>query len=147
VVQATDGIAILTAKEVEAGRFSSCLSERRSLTVEVESTTALLAPSMAGLAQAQQPSAFMALLPFLVVLGIFYFLIILPAQRQRKRQQQMLTALKNGDKVVTTGGIYGTIVGLRDDVVQLRIADQVRVEVARSAIAGLQAQREDQAGS
>jgi preprotein translocase subunit YajC len=59
----------------------------------------------------------------------------------------MLTALKNGDKVVTTGGIYGTIVGLRDDVVQLRIADQVRVEVARSAIAGLQAQREDQAGS
>jgi hypothetical protein len=69
---AADGIAILTAKEVEAGRFSSCLSERRSLTVEVESTTALLAPSMAGLAQAQQPSAFMALLPFLVVLGIFY---------------------------------------------------------------------------
>lgn len=107
---------------------------------EVESVTALLA-------QSSQPSAFMALLPFAVVLGIFYFLIILPAQRQRKRQQQMLAALKSGDKVITTGGLYGTIVGLRDDVVQLRIADQVRIEVARSAIAGLQASKEEQAGS
>jgi len=76
-------------------------------------------------------------------LNIFYFLIILPAQRQRKRQQQMLSALKSGDKVVTSGGIYGTIVGLKGDVVQLRIADQVRIEVARSAIAGYQPKREE----
>lgn len=94
---------------------------------------------MAGLAQAQ-PSAFTALLPFLIVLAIFYFLIILPAQRQRKRQREMLSALKSGDKVVTSGGIYGTIVGLRGEVVQLRIADQVRIEVSRSAIAGHQPQ-------
>jgi len=95
------------------------------------------------LAQAQQPSGWTALLPFLVVLVIFYFLLILPAQRQRKRQAQMLGALKTGDKVITSGGIYGTIVGLRDEVVQLRIADQVRIEVARSAIAGHQPQKEE----
>lgn len=83
------------------------------------------------------------LLPLLFIFAIFYFLLILPAQRQRKRQQQMLAALKTGDKVITTGGIHGTIVGLRDDVVQLRIADQVRIEVARSAIAGLQHRKED----
>lgn len=97
-------------------------------------------------AQAQQPSAFFALLPFLVVLAIFYFLIILPAQRQRKRQQQMLSALKTGDKVITSGGIYGTITGLRDEVVQLRVSDQVRIDVARSAIAGPQPNQEEKSG-
>ena len=95
------------------------------------------------LAQGQPPSAWTALLPFIIVLVIFYFLLILPAQRQRKRQQQLLAALKTGDKVITSGGIYGTIVGLRDQVVQLRIADQVRIDVARSAIAGLQPQTEE----
>ena len=96
-----------------------------------------------ALAQAQQPSGWAALLPFLVVLVIFYFLLILPAQRQRKRQSQLLAALKTGDKVITSGGIYGTIVGLRDEVVQLRVADQVRIEVARSAVAGFQPQKEE----
>jgi len=97
------------------------------------------------LAQAQAPSPWTALFPLLVVLAIFYFLIILPAQRHRKRQQQMLAALKTGDKVITSGGIYGTIVGLRDEVVQLRIADQVKIEVARSAIAGHQPSKEETA--
>lgn len=99
------------------------------------------------LAQAQSPGGWVALLPFVVVLVIFYLLLILPAQRQRKRQAQMLAALKTGDKVITTGGLYGTIVGLRDDVVQLRIADQVRIDVARSAIAGHQPQKEETAKS
>jgi len=71
---------------------------------------------------------------------IFYFLMILPAQRRQKKVAQMLKNLKNGDKVVTTGGIYGTIVGLEDDAVQLRIADQVKIKVARSAISGVQAE-------
>jgi preprotein translocase subunit YajC len=82
-----------------------------------------------------------------VVLAIFYFLLILPAQRQRKKQQAMLAALKTGDRVITTGGIYGTIVGLRDDIVQLRIADQVKIEVARAAIAGHQPKQEENASS
>jgi len=98
--------------------------------------------SLAALQQSQG-SPWGAFLPLVFILVIFYFLLILPAQRQRKRQQQMLTALKSGDKVVTSGGIYGTIVGLKDDVVQLRIADQVRIEVARSAIAGHQPKKEE----
>lgn len=101
------------------------------------------ARTLSGLAQAQTPSGWTALAPFLIVLVIFYLLLILPAQRQRKRQQQLLANLKTGDKVITSGGIYGTIVGLRDTVVQLRIADQVRIDVARSAIAGYQSQPEE----
>lgn len=103
------------------------------------------ARTLSGLAQAQTPSGWTALAPFLIVLVIFYLLLILPAQRQRKRQQQLLANLKTGDKVITSGGIYGTIVGLREreNVVQLRIADQVRIDVARSAIAGYQTQTEE----
>lgn len=71
---------------------------------------------------------------------IFYFLMILPAQRRQKKVSEMLKALKTGDKVITNGGIYGTIVGLEDEAVQLRVAEQVKMKVARSAIAGLQAE-------
>jgi preprotein translocase subunit YajC len=71
---------------------------------------------------------------------IFYFLMILPAQRRQKKVAEMLKSLKNGDKVITNGGIYGTIVGLEDGSVQLRIADQVKIKVMRSAIAGPQPQ-------
>jgi preprotein translocase subunit YajC len=97
--------------------------------------------------QPARPGALEFLFPIVIFFAIFYFLLILPTQRQRKRQKEMLGALKPGDKVITSGGIYGTIVGLRDDVVQLRIADQVRIEVARSAIAGLQSQKEEAAKS
>jgi preprotein translocase subunit YajC len=95
---------------------------------------------LASLVALQQPqgSPWGAFLPLVFILVIFYFLLILPAQRQRKRQQQMLAALKTGDRVVTSGGILGTIVGIKDNVVTLRIADQVRVEVMRHAIAGFQ---------
>jgi len=79
------------------------------------------------------------LLPMVAIIGIFYFLMILPAQRRQKKVNQMLAALKNGDKVITNSGIYGTIVGLEPDSFQLRISDQVKIKIARNAIAGLQA--------
>jgi preprotein translocase subunit YajC len=82
-------------------------------------------------------------LPLIIIMVIFYVLLILPAQRRQKKTQAMLTALKNGDKVVTNGGIYGTIVGLEDDAVQLRVADQVKLKVLRSAIAGMQPESKD----
>ncbi len=94
--------------------------------------------SLPLVAQADGGSALGALFPILLIMVVFYFLLILPAQRRQKKHQQMLRALKAGDHVVTNGGLYGTIVGLDDHAVQLRIADQVRVKVARSAIAGLQ---------
>jgi preprotein translocase subunit YajC len=81
---------------------------------------------------------FGGILPILLIMVIFYVLLILPAQKRQKKTAAMLSALKNGDKVVTNGGIFGTIVGLEDDAIQLRIADQVKVKVLRSAIAGLQ---------
>ena len=71
----------------------------------------------------------------IIVMGIFYVVLFLPQQRQRKKTQAMLAALKNGDKVVTTSGIYGTVNGLDGDTVILKIADQVKIRVLRSAIA------------
>jgi preprotein translocase subunit YajC len=75
--------------------------------------------------------------------GIWYFLVIRPQQQQRRKLQDMLTNLKTGDRVLTSGGLYGTVVAFRNGVVQLQIANQVRVDVARSAITGLITQDAD----
>jgi preprotein translocase subunit YajC len=85
-----------------------------------------------------QPNGLALFLPLILIIIIFYFLMIMPAQRRQKKIAQMLKDLKNGDKVITNGGIHGTIVGLEPDSVQLRIAEQVKIKVSRSAIAGLQ---------
>jgi preprotein translocase subunit YajC len=77
------------------------------------------------------------LLLFAPLFAIWYFLVIRPQQQQRRKIQAMLSNLKTGDRVVTSGGIYGTIVSFRNGVVQLQIANQVRVDVARSAITGM----------
>ena len=90
------------------------------------------------MAQGGGAGGLMAFAPLLIIMVIFYVLLILPAQRRQKKTQQMLSALKNGDKVVTSGGLFGTIVGLEGDAIQLRIADQVKVKVLRSAVASLQ---------
>lgn len=79
----------------------------------------------------------------IAIIGIFYFLMIRPAQSRQKKVAAMLSNLKNGDKVITNGGIYGTVVGLESDAVQLRIAEQVKIKVSRSAIAGLQAENKE----
>ncbi|MFZ0639750.1 MAG: preprotein translocase subunit YajC [Candidatus Acidiferrales bacterium] len=86
----------------------------------------------------QSASGLVAILPFILILVILYVLMILPAQRRQKKLAAMISALKNGDKVITNGGIYGTVMGLDNESVQLRIAEQVKIRVARSAIAGLQ---------
>jgi len=75
----------------------------------------------------------------IIVMGIFYVMLILPQQRQRKKTQAMLAALKNGDKIVTNSGIYGTINGIDGDTVILKVADQVKIRIARSAIAQVEA--------
>ena len=90
------------------------------------------------MAQAAGTQGLTAFLPLIIIMGIFYVLLILPAQRRQKKTQQMISALKNGDKVITNGGIYGTIVGIEGDAIQLRIADQVKIKILRSAVTGLQ---------
>lgn len=76
---------------------------------------------------------------------IWYFLVILPQQRNRRKTEQMLSNLKTGDRVVTSGGIFGSITGFRGDTVQLQIANQVKVDVARTAITGVQAPGQESA--
>lgn len=78
-----------------------------------------------------------SILPLIVIVGIFYIFVIGPANKQRKKTEEMLSALKKGDRVVTSGGIYGTIQNVEKDHVQLRIADNVKVKVSRAAITGL----------
>ena len=80
-----------------------------------------------------------SILPLLTIFAIFYFLVILPTQRQKQKQQQMLAGLKNGDVVVTTGGLVGSIVALNsDDTLVLRTKpDNVKLQFARSAVAAL----------
>ena len=93
--------------------------------------------AIALLQSAGATAALINFLPIVAIGAVFYFLVIAPANKQRRKQQEMLNALKKGDRVVTTGGIYGTIQGVEADVVYLKIAENVKVKVARSAISGL----------
>ncbi len=86
------------------------------------------------------------LLLFAPLFLIWYFLVILPQQRNRKKTQAMLSSLKTGDRVMTTGGIYGLITGFRGDIVQVQIAHQVKVDVSRTAITGVQSEGDDASG-
>jgi preprotein translocase subunit YajC len=87
-----------------------------------------------------QPGGFIVFIPYILIFVVFYFLLIAPARKKQKKHAEMLDNLKNGDRVITNGGIHGTVVGLADGVVQLRIADQVKIDVSKSAVAALQSQ-------
>ena len=80
------------------------------------------------------------LIPFALVLGIFYFIIVLPMKRRQQKVDQFHTGLKVGDKVITSGGIFCTITRLDEQAVQVEIAERIRIRVARSAITGYQGQ-------
>ena len=78
------------------------------------------------------------ILPILLIFGIFYFLLFLPMQRQRKQTAKMLASLENGQTVVTSGGIVGTIVAIDSDTLVLRVKpDNIKLQVARSAVSSL----------
>jgi preprotein translocase subunit YajC len=79
--------------------------------------------------------SWLGIAPLIFIFGIFYFLLIMPQQRKQKKWQQMLSELKNGDKVITSGGLRGTIISLKDDYVQLRVPpDNLRIEVSRGSV-------------
>jgi preprotein translocase subunit YajC len=90
-----------------------------------------------ALVQSAGSSFIGTMIPMAVIIGIFYFLVIAPANKQRKRTEAMLKALKKGDQVVTSGGIYGSIQSVDTDTIILKIADNVKIKVARSSVAGL----------
>ncbi len=88
--------------------------------------------------QASGGSGLVMFLPLILIFAVFYVLLILPQQRKQKKWQEMLSQLKTGDRVVTSGGIRGVIIALRDDYVHLRVApDNLKIEVARSAVVSL----------
>ena len=84
--------------------------------------------------------AWVQFVPFALVLGIFYFVILLPMKRKQQKVDTFLAALKVGDRVVTSGGIYGSITEITGQAVQLQIADKVRIRLSRNAIVGYQGQ-------
>ena len=89
--------------------------------------------------QASSPNSLLGFLPILLIFAIFYFLLFMPMQRQKKNQQKMLAALQNGNVVLTSGGIVGTIVSIEgDDTLVLRVKpDNVKIQVARSSVSSL----------
>lgn len=84
--------------------------------------------------------AWVQFVPFALVLGIFYFVILLPMKRKQQKVDTFLSSLKVGDRVVTSGGIFGSITDIKDQSIQLQIAEKVRVQVSRNAIVGYQGQ-------
>ena len=78
--------------------------------------------------------------PFIIILGIFYFIILRPSKQRQQKVQEFLDSLKVNDKVITTSGIYGQVVRIDDVKVQLQVADKVRIDVSRAAIGGYQGQ-------
>jgi len=101
-----------------------------------------LEPFLVALSAPSQGTAnpWLQLIPFALILGIFYFVMVLPMRRRQQKVQEFLAALKVGDKVITTGGIFGSITRLSDQSVQLQVANNVRIEVSRPAIVGYQGQ-------
>ena len=86
------------------------------------------------------PSLLTQLWPFAVMLLIFYFIVLMPMRKRQKKIQEFQTSLKAGDRVITTGGIYGQVTKVAGDIVQIQIADKVRIDVARASIGGYQGQ-------
>lgn len=77
------------------------------------------------------------LIPFILVFVIFYLLIIMPSRKKQKKHQQMVEQLKPGDKIITSGGIYGTVMGVQKDRIELKIASNVKVDITKSAVAAI----------
>ncbi len=88
-------------------------------------------------------SGLLSLVPFLIIFVLFYFLLIRPQQKKQKQQQALVDAVKKGDKIITTSGIWGTITNLGKDTVTLQIADNVKIKMQRENIARVRGEDED----
>jgi preprotein translocase subunit YajC len=84
-----------------------------------------------------QGGGFTAFVPLILMFAIFYFLLIRPQQKKAKQHKQVLSSIKKGDRVVSSGGLHGVVTGLTDDVVTMEIAPKIRVKVSRGSIAGV----------
>ena len=94
--------------------------------------------------QAAAPDMWLQFAPIVIIGVIFYLLIFMPMRKRQKKVETMIAALKNGDRVITSSGIYGVIAGVKDKTFILKISDQVKVEITKNAVAGLQGPEETQ---
>lgn len=88
----------------------------------------------------EAPSPLISLMPLILMFVIFYFLLIRPQHKKQKEHEKMVSELKKNDEVITTGGIHGTVVNVKDKTFILRVDDNVRIEVSKSAITGVKKQ-------
>jgi preprotein translocase subunit YajC len=102
------------------------------------STILFLAQQSAGPTVPPQPDMLQTLLPFLFMGVLFYFLLIRPQQKRRKQHEQLMASLKTGDRVVTNSGIHGLIANVKDTTFLLKVADNVKIEIDKSVIAGVE---------
>ena len=98
------------------------------------------AEHLVALANGSAPSALMQFVPIILIFAIFYFLLLAPMRRRQKALQKTIEELKRGDRVVTTGGFYGEVVAIEGRDLMLKLADNVKVRVAKSAVAGLESE-------
>lgn len=99
--------------------------------------SAIISPFLLQAPPAQAPSPITQFAPLIFIGVIFYFLLIRPQQKQRKEQQKLVSALKSGDKVVTTGGIHGMISNVKETTVLLKVADNVKIEIDKASVANV----------
>ncbi len=88
-------------------------------------------------AEAAGGSPFGMMLPLLLVLAVFYFIVIMPAKKQQKQKDSMIAALKKGDRVVTSGGIHGTVANVENDTVMVKVSENQKLRISKSAVAAL----------
>lgn len=97
-----------------------------------------MAGAPGGAAPAGQSNWYMQMLPLAVIIAVFYFLMIRPQQKQQKKHREMLAAIKKGDKVVTRGGMLGTVYGIVDNVITVEVGENVKIKFTRDAISGVE---------
>ncbi|MCL2209344.1 MAG: preprotein translocase subunit YajC [Treponema sp.] len=103
----------------------------------------LMAPPAGGAESAGAGGLLGSLVPFALIIGIFYFLIIRPQSKKRKETEKMLASIKKGDKIVTIGGVYGTVQNVKDTTVIIKVDDNVKIEFLRSAISNILSSKEE----
>lgn len=99
-----------------------------------------IAHAIAQITQGQAqpaPSPLLSFMPLILIFGIFYFLLIRPQQKKQKDHQKMINELKKNDEIITTGGVHGTIVNVKENTFMIRVDENVRLEISKSAVTGL----------
>lgn len=101
-------------------------------------------PVLAQQGSPEAPSLLIQFAPIIIIGVIFYLLIFMPMRKKQKKLDEMIARLKNGDRVITNAGIYGVVAGIKEKSLILKVADQVKIEIAKNAVAGLQSPEESQ---